>query len=1135
MDQGGTFTDVLTTDEHGRVRLDKVLSAGADLHALAASAQRVSRGTTVATNALLCGTGRPVLLLTTAGFEDAQALGDGRRPDLFSLEVRPRTVLAAHVCGVPGRILASGDVEAEVDLDVVARAVRSAQKDHEIDAVAVVLVHGPRAPDQERRIAAKCRKLGISQVSVGHELAQAEGFVERLATTVVDAALTPLLPRARGRYMRSDGGTAPHDSADWRGCHAVLSGPAGGVVASAALAQDADLGPIFSLDMGGTSTDVAAIVGGVARTEHLELAGLRLRVPAVALHTVAAGGGSVLRVTGGVYAVGPESAGAEPGPAAYGRGGPATVTDCEAVLGRLPGFPEVCGPRRDQPLDLEAARAAIHALDPSRPVEAVAAGFRQVAHATMARAVAGVAASRGLDVRDCALLAFGGAGPAHGCGVARKLGMRRVVVPLLAGGFSAVGVGIAGRRSAETVVVGARVCDALSGLSVPFLGEQCLSLGVRHVGTGPLLDLPVSRADVEILRSPVLQGGLRARFDRLHATELGFTRPGLAVEVVELRCVTVEADAPLPGVQSVRSSTNTRLSPAVVRAWFGGARDVPVFDVADLGATDDLVGPALLKGLGCTVVVDPGWRVTRARGCWVLVDESPLEAVTGADFDPVETSVFGSQIGGIADQMGLQLQRLARSVSIRERLDFSCAVFDAEGQLAANAPHVPVHLGAMGETVRDLLAREPRRLMPGTFWVSNDPYHGGSHLPDITVMAPVFGESGSRIGFVAARGHHVDVGGSRPGSMPADARSIDEEGFVLRNHCLVDNGMLQVPDLPGCRQPAEVTADLEAQVAACATGIAALGTLAAQVGEAVFGAQLGHLRTVARAGVEGVLARLSGGGPRTLRGREVMDDGTEITVRLDVDGLTARVWLGGPAHPGNRNAPTAVGRAALLYVLRCLLDAESPLNEGALGPVELTVEPGGLFDPCWPRAVAGGNVETSQRLVDALLAAVGACAASQGTMNNVTIGFPNGSWYETIAGGAGAGPGFEGGSAVQVHMTNTRATDVEVLERRFPVVLRQHRLRRHSGGGGRHRGGDGVVKEWEFRAPVEISVMAERRAAGAPGADGGEPGLPGREDAFVDGAWVPVDRTVSLGIGGRLRLCTPGGGGWGRAQDPRVR
>jgi 5-oxoprolinase (ATP-hydrolysing) len=718
----------------------------------------------------------------------------------------------------------------------------------------------------------------------------------------------------------------------------------------------------------------------------------------------------------------------------------------------------------------------------------------------MARAVRRLAASFGVDPGAHGLVAFGGAGPAHACGIAERLGIDTVVVPFLAGAFSAVGIGAAARRAAITApVVGGDVARARSEARarLPFPGNVTERLALRFVGTSTVLEAE--------LDDPI------AAFHRAHRERFGFERDG-EIEALEIRLTVEEAASHAP----LRSPALPR-GRYTVRAWFDGTWGDHV--VAPMDDAHALAGPALLSGHGTTVVVDRGWTAESGDGFLRLTRAEPRATSLGRAFHPVHTAVFATRLTAIAEQMGERLQSLARSTSIRERRDFSCAVFDREGRLCASAPHVPVHLGAMGETVRRLASEQ--RLADGETWVTNDPYAGGSHLPDVTVIRPVFAR-GERIAFVACRGHHVDVGGATPGSMPPFSARIDEEGFVLPAHRLVAGGVLFEPGLPVCREPEVVRADLRAQASACELGHERVQTLEREVGDA-FAAQLDHLRERARRAVLSVLATLGG----EHSAEEVFDDGTRLSVELRVDRERARIAIRGPAHRGNLNAPAAVARAAILYVLRLLVEQDLPLNEGALDPFEITLERDGLFDPRPPRAVAGGNVETSQRLVDALLRAVGALASSQGTMNNLTVGTSRGAWYETIGGGAGAGPTFDGASAVQVHMTNTRATDVEELETRFPVLLERFARWPGSGGAGRHPGGDGTEKVWRFLEAADVALLAGRRTAGAAGLEGGGAGAPGRDERDVGNGFEPAPAVWRAEPGQRLRIRTPGGGGFG--------
>ena len=1112
MDQGGTFTDVVRVAPDGHVRVEKVPSDRADLVALGESALEVRRGTTVGTNALLERMGAPVVLVTSRGLEELPWVGKQTRPDLFALHVERPEPLCRLVVAVDVRILADGTVEGEPTLEAgLAHRLREAG----IRSAAVVLPHGPLRPELEVGLGEQLRAMGVEAVSLGHEVAPSRGLLARMQTTLADASLSPLLPRAPGAYMRSDGGLAQEDGrggGEWRGRDAALSGPAGGVVAVADLAARLGLGPTLGLDMGGTSTDVCRVDGAPSRVPFLDIAGLRLRVPAVRLETVAAGGGSRLGRLAGAYAVGPRSAGSDPGPAAYGRGGPATLTDCEVVLGRVPVFPPVCGPDRAGALDGAAARAAVGRLDPEQPVEGVAAGYRAVGQEAMAAAVRTLCARLGVDPAEHVLVAFGGAGPAHACGVARRLGIRRVVVPGLASVFSAVGIGRACRRAEVVVPVRAGVQAAVvaARARAPFPGRTEVRVAMRYSGTLATLEVPweegLHLADDQTLH---------AAFHLAHAQCFGESRPEVAVEAVEVR-LAVEAVDDRPVARPGLSTEELHRT----QAWFDGWTPVPVGSMA---SAEDLAGPALLTGPGTTVVVERGWRATWQGEALLLEDDTPGFERVGTMPDPVHAAVMASRIGSIAEEMGARLGRLARSVSIRERQDFSCAVFDANGYLVVNAPHVPVHLGAMGQTVRALIASHGPALAPGDVWVCNDPYEGGSHLPDITVMAPVFVGSGRRIAFVACRGHHVDVGGSSPGSMPADARHIDEEGTRIGLQRIAHRDGLTLPDVGWSRQPDDVEADLLAQIAACRLGGERVRTLVEHMGEAVVLAWLGHLQDMAETAVRAALRRRNG----VHRAQEVLDDGTPIAVCLTVEGDEALLRIDASAHPGNRNAPGAVARASLLYVFRCLVPDDLPLNEGALRPFRIVIEPGGMFDPVHPAAVAGGNVESSQRLVDALFRALGVLAGSQGTMNNLTVGTPAGAFYETIGGGMGAGPSGAGASAVQCHMTNTRATDVEELEARFPVVMEEWRRRVGSGGAGRHRGGDGVVKQWRFLAPADVTLLVERRCGGAPGLAGGVDGQPGLDTWGRPGDWRPVSGRRRFQAGERLRVATPGGGGWG--------
>lgn len=1110
MDQGGTFTDIVRVHDDGKIHVEKALSNTDALTRAPAEGDSVRRGTTVATNALLERTGVPVLLLTNEGFADMPWVGDQVRPDLFSLHIKRPDPLCVGVVEVGGRINAQGRVIAPLSVDIGALME---WKERGTDSVAIVLIHGPLHPQTELQLKSICTDVGFAHISIGHQVAPSKGYLSRLHTTLADAALTPLLPTAPGLYMRSDGGLSQQK--EWSGANAVLSGPAGGVVATAALARAAGPTPAFGLDMGGTSTDVCRVDGAPERTDHIDIAGLHLRVPSLQLETVAAGGGSLLGVQDGILTVGPRSAGADPGPAAYGRGGPATLTDAEVALGRLPRFPNICGEEHNEPIDSDASRAVIAQVSPGMPIEEAAAGFKQIAAETAARAIRSLAASRGVDPAQHVLVAFGGAGPGHCCAVARALGIQTILVPRLAGVFSAVGIGHAVRRAETVAPVATSISDAVQQAKdrLPFSGKTQIRLACRHDSTQHLMEILLHD---EVPETADLSETLIAQFHDVHHARFGFTRPALSIRAVEVRIDVEEREENLIEL----GEEADHHPPSSTRAWFDEWLDVPLLSMMD---ADGVQGPAILTGGGTTVVVEPGWRVALNQGFLRLTDDAPPPSQVSTSFHAIHTAIFATRTMAIAEQMGERLARLARSVSIRERRDFSCAIFDADGRLVSNAPHVPVHLGAMGETVRDLIERRAEELQPGQSWASNDPYAGGSHLPDITVMRPIY-RGDQRVAFVACRGHHVDVGGLTPGSMPPHATRIEEEGFCLRQICIADEGGFHVPPMPGCRQPEEVRADLMAQVAACAAGEEATQLLIHQVGLPAFKAQMSHLLGQAARSVARVLLQMQG----EHEGIETLDDGTPIQVKLSISGDRGCLTINAPRHPGNLNAPTAVAKATLLYVLRCLVNEPLPLlNEGSLQPVTLVVNPAGLFDPHEPSAVAGGNVETSQRLVDALLMAVGAQAASQGTMNNLTVGTRSGAWYETIGGGSGAGKGFHGADGVQVHMTNTRATDVEELETRFPVRLIRWSRRQGSGGDGQWRGGNGVEKVWEFLDHADVAILAERRVAGAPGANGGRPGLPGNDEFDAGLGWEPMPKRWTAKAGDRLRVQTPGGGGFG--------
>ncbi|MCA9662203.1 MAG: hydantoinase B/oxoprolinase family protein [Myxococcales bacterium] len=1190
IDRGGTFTDCIGRDPTtGALRVTKLLSDDDDaplrgirrLLGLAEDAAippcEVRMGTTLATNALLERKGAPTGLIISEGFADLLEIGDQSRPELFALDVArtPPLYAADAVAEVRARIGADGERLAELDLaevDACLDRLRAAGA----RSLAIVLVHAYRDGGDESAIAARARARGFDHVTCSHEVVRELGLLGRGDTAVVDAYLTPVLsayvrrlsaalPGSLLRIMQSSGDLT--GARRFRGRDAILSGPAGGVVAVAAVAKAAGVDRAIGFDMGGTSTDVCRWAGDFERTYETRVAGVRVRTPMMAIHTVAAGGGSICAYDGHRFTVGPESAGADPGPLCYGRAGARdlALTDVNLLLGRL------VGDRFPFALDEAAARAGAAAIleevGDGRSVVDLAAGFFAVAIEHMAAAIRTISVARGHDVRNDALVVFGGAGGQHACPLARALGIHKLVFHPLAGVLSAYGMGVArvgwhgeadaGRRAleagllaalaplfSEIIARGEALVREHEGLGADRL-EAIRRVDLRYRGTETALTLTLSPGDDA--------EALRARFTAAHQREFGYARPEHAIEATTARVELVErrdddaleADAEAASAEAEADASEGAPEPERLAAmWAEGEllADVPVYRREALLLRPGLRvdGPALILDATATIALDPGWTLeVRAGGILVADDRRPsaLAAVrprsggAAAQVDPVLLEIFANRIMAIAEQMGVVLRRTALSTNIRERLDFSCAVFDAEGGLVANAPHIPVHLGAMSESVRGVMAAHPDP-RPGEVFVTNDPAAGGSHLPDITVVAPVHDEGGALRYFVASRGHHADIGGIAPGSMPPDSTRLADEGIVLRALKIVDDGRLDRDGLlevlrggpHPARRPLENLADIEAQIAACRTGARLLGELEARMGGSAVVAYMGHLQDYAAATVERAIADLEDG-VRTFA--DAMDDGTPVAVTVTVEGARMRVDFAGTgaAVGGNLNAPRAVTVAALLYVLRLLCGRAIPLNGGCLRPIDLRIPAGSLLDPPADRAVVAGNVETSQRVVDVLLGALGLAAASQGTMNNLTFGTDSFGYYETIGGGVGATATAAGASGIHSHMTNTRITDVEVLESRFPVRVRAFGLRGGSGGEGRHRGGDGLIRELEFLEPATVSIVAERRRRPPFGLRGGGPGALGVDTC--NGEPLGGSATISVVAGDRVRIATPGGGGYG--------
>jgi len=1184
IDRGGTFTDVIARDPEGRLHTRKLLSsdaapvegmrgvlrdAGAWAEGRPLPPVSVKLGTTVATNALLERRGVRTLLVTTRGLGDLLTIGTQERPDLFALAIEKPPPLHERALELPGRCDALGRPLEAFD-EGAARAALAAARAEGLEAVAILGIHAYRGPGFEERVAKLAREAGFATVVLSSEVARELGMLARGETTVADAYLTPLLhrhverlaaalPGARLRFMQSSGGLT--EAARFRGPAALLSGPAGGVVGAARVAAEAGLSRAIGFDMGGTSTDVSLVVDGETdRSFETVVGGIRVRAPMLRIHTVAAGGGSLCRFDGFRLTVGPESAGADPGPLCYGRAvaRELALTDVNLFLGRIrpERFPFALA---KEPVERALARvvAELAAAGHARSLDEVAAGFVEVANARMAQAIQEVSVRRGVDPRDFALVGFGGAAGQHVCAVARRLGIRTVLLHPLAGLLSAFGIGLA-ERSWDGQHDAGRVRLEPDGAAPP--ATQALLDALEAAGREALagegveperlraernLDLRYAGAETALSVPEPADGRFDRAFEAAHRARFGYVRSGREIEVVTARVRLhgtevdrgdgVDIQLPPP-----RAKVESQLRPRVDSIWFPGVgrARAPLLDRDALAPGDVVRGPAVVLESNGTLVLDPGFRAeVREGGLLVLHDES-LPARAEAAFvagDPVRLEVMGSRFMSIAEQMGAVLRNTAVSTNIKERLDYSCAVFDRAGGIVANAPHIPVHLGAMGATVRAVRERIPD-LRAGDGIVTNHPAEGGSHLPDVTVVTPVFLAGALRF-FVASRGHQADLGGTAPGSMPADSRTLEEEGVVLSAFPLVRDGEFFEAKiraaLTGARWPArnpdDNVADLEAMVAANRAGEALLAGLVAEQGLDAVARSMAELQSAAAGKVGREIARL-GAGEHAFADR--LDDGTPVCVRLTVAGERMRIdFTGtGAALPGNLNAPRAVVESAVIYALRCLVAERIPLNGGCLAPVEIAIPPGSLLDPPPGAAVVGGNVETSQRVVDVLLAAMGRAAASQGTMNNLAFGDARFGYYETIGGGAGAGPGFVGASGVHVHMTNTRITDPEVLESKSPVILRRFALRRGSGGAGRFPGGDGLVRELEFTAPVTASLLSERRATAPFGLAGGAPGARGRNLCLrADGRSeeLPGHATVALAAGDRLRIETPGGGGWG--------
>ena len=1190
IDRGGTFTDIIGKQPVGTLVTDKLLShdpAHPDRDAAVTGIRRllgtpsgapvpaerisvVKMGTTVATNALLERKGEPTVLVTTRGFRDALRIAYQNRPRIFDRRILLPEVLYDRVIEVPERLAVDGTTVRPLDEEATAEALRAAYADG-FRSAAVVLLHAYRHPAHERAVAALARDAGFTQVSCSHEVSPLIKLVPRGDTTVVDAYLSPVLRRyvdqvagelrgVRLMFMQSNGGL--REAGHFRGKDAVLSGPAGGVVGMARSCAEVGHDRVVGLDMGGTSTDVSHYAGTLERVFGTQVAGVRMRAPMMDIHTVAAGGGSVLHFDGARYRVGPDSAGAVPGPACYRRGGPLTVTDANVMLGRVQPayFPAVFGESGDQPLDTEAVREGFERLAArtadGRTPEQVAAGFLEIAVLNMANAVKKISVQRGHDVTRYALASFGGAGGQHACAVADALGIATVVVPPLAGVLSAYGIGVADatalrEQSVETELTGAALPDvrALCARLEERTREELRADGIPDDAISTAARLQLRYAGTDAALTVALDGAdaMAAAFADEHRSRYGFTmdKP-LVVATAE-----AEATGRAGAVGGDTGTTGeTRSEPAAhVRVFTDGRwQEVPLHRREELPPGHPVEGPAIVAESDATTVVDPGWHaVADPRGHLLLTRVRPraTASAVGTEVDPVRLEVFNNLFMAIAEQMGVRLENTAHSVNIKERLDFSCALFDPEGNLIANAPHIPVHLGSMGESIKEVLRRNEGAMRPGDVYAINDPYHGGTHLPDVTVVTPVFDRAGERLRFlVASRGHHAEIGGLTPGSMPAFSRTVEEEGVLFDNWLLVRDGALREAEtralLTGARYPSRDPdtnlADLRAQIAANEKGIAELRKMVDEFGLDVVLAYMGHVQDNAEESVRRIIATLEDG-----EYAYETDSGAVIRLAVTVDRARRTALLDftgtSPQRDDNLNAPSSVVMAAVLYVFRTLVADDIPLNSGCLTPLDVRIPEGSMLAPAYPAATVAGNVETSQAVTGTLYAALGVQAEGSGTMNNVTFGNDRVQYYETVASGAGAGEDFDGADAVQTHMTNSRLTDPEVLELRCPVRVEDFHIRTGSGGAGRRHGGDGVVRRLRFLAPVTVALLTGHRRVPPYGMAGGSPGALGHNavERGEEGSVEPLEgRDVTeLAEGDVLVLHTPGGGGYGPPSGSR--
>lgn len=1191
IDRGGTFTDIVALSPQGSIVIDKLLSENPEQYQDAAieGIRRIIQqhpgsagdpqpfiikmGTTVATNALLERKGDSTLLVITRGFGDALRIGYQHRPRLFDLKIKLPDMLYSEVLEVDERINATGQVTHILDEERVRQGLQSFYQQG-FRAVAIVFMHGYRYDQHELKVAELARQVGFQQISISSKISPLMKLVSRGDTTIVDAYLSPILRRYVNQlsaqlqsinpasnqlqFMQSNGGLT--EAHHFVGKDAILSGPAGGVIGMIETASAAGYDQLIGFDMGGTSTDVCHYAGELERAFETEVAGIRMRAPMMRIHTVAAGGGSILKFDGSRYRVGPESAGANPGPACYAKGGPLCVTDCNVMLGKIQPifFPRVFGPEADQPLDKTVviskfkrlANEIEQATGKSISTAEIADGFLSIAVENMANAIKKISVQRGYDVAQYTLCCFGGAGGQHACLVADALAIERIFLHPLAGVLSAYGMGLADlrqihQRSIDKTLTSSLLKVLLEDQKVLIKrGRQdLLSQGAlaQQLRSFTRLHCHYRGSDTTLLVEFASLAEMKSAFADIHRLSFGFVSEHTPIMVRSIEVETV-AYNPAPKVKFSHTSNDDLLSAAEYPVFINGQlKSTPFYQRERLPVDHWIEGPAVVIEQTSTIVIEPGWRGQLTRQDNIMLErylEKPERVAVGTDIDPVMLEIFNNLFMSIAEQMGSVLENTATSVNIKERLDFSCAVFDAEGDLIANAPHMPVHLGSMSESIKTVIRERAGSMVRGDAYVLNAPYNGGTHLPDVTIIKPVFDEAAEQVIFyVASRGHHADIGGITPGSMPSDSTSVEQEGILLDNELMVKAGEFLKQQIRAslARGPYPARnidtniADFKAQLAACEKGMQELLKMVKHFSLPVVHAYMQHVQNNAEESVRRVLDVLSDG-----EFCYPMDDGSVIQVQimLDKSARQAHIDFSGtsPQHVANFNAPTAITRAAVLYVFRSLVDDMIPLNEGCLKPLHITLPPQSMINPEYPAAVVAGNVETSQAIVDTLLGALGICAASQGTMNNITWGNERYQYYETLCGGEGASEGHAGCSAVHTHMTNSRLTDPEVLEWRFPVTLESFSIRRGSGGQGQFCGGDGVERRIRFEENMTASLLTGHRHVAPYGINGGLPGKTGLnllEKSAGETQTLPSTCRVDVEAGDTLIIKTPGGGGYG--------